>query len=581
MISLLAIPLIMLSEISLRVAPERAIPITYPDEPIVVQINEIPKGTHEISGTLSIEQGKEIPLDLSSILVRNTSPYYLTLPDIPSSFGPHTLSITIDESSSTTKLYRHLRPSHSAAKAVCMTFPEWNGNTHLIALELALKEARVFLGKENDSEAINTLRSLNTQIRVAIGSQTTQAQLEKWVNEYAQDISTWEFEFSPNPQITQNLILLLLQMQPNTQIAIRPQSPEAFQLFLGSQSSLNLHDIVLQANSNEALYRALAQQAGIESPKISIEPSPDTSPNIIPSLPPFTPVTLSTLELDLSTPAGITNLSVLNHWTEALPGYESISPYIINDDITAHLFRSTNPELPWLIAINSTTIKELIIPESLGSSTVLSRHFSPLSKAPSDTITLDTQPIFLSGTNSEPIVQALRSALNGQAITIMANKDYTAQLPKNIQAHMNTFITATPETTFRAPFLSIVQQFPVLEAKYFSGDIPQSTAIPLIARLAQIARLVATLEQYTGDPFLESPSTTLAKCNNFLADYLSRDIPQADHSRESTLLAEINRLMTQAQALEARSLTTEATAVATIAEWRARALLRRTDKPAP
>ena len=160
----------------------------------------------------------------------------------------------------------------------------------------------------------------------------------------------------------------------------------------------------------------------------------------------------------------------------------------------------------------------------------------------------------------------------------MANKDYTALLPEKIQIHMNTFITATPETTFRAPFLSIIQQFPMLEEKYHAGDIPQNIAIPLIAQLAQIARLIAALEQYTGEPFLESPSTTLAKCNNFLADYLSRGIPQEDHSRESTLLAEINRLITEAKDLDSRGLTTEATAVATIAEWRARALLKRAEK---
>ena len=208
---------------------------------------------------------------------------------------------------------------------------------------------------------------------------------------------------------------------------------------------------------------------------------------------------------------------------------------------------------------------------------MLSPFQVPLPQSQPASLALSTTPIFISSTDTTPISQVVCNALNLHAALLLTNDAYIKALPTTIKNTIDQLAKTTTENTFRSAFLNLVRQYPDLEEQYATGQLDQDIAIPLIAQLAHITRLIAALEQYTGEPFLESPSTTLAQCNNFLANYLSRGLPQVPHSREAQLLAEINRLMTEAQALDTRGLTIEATAVATLAEWRARALLKRAE----
>ena len=588
MTSLLALSLILLSDISLRIAPERALPITYPDEPTILQISDHPAGIYRVSGSISGPDGNEFSIEIPR-LTFTSSPYYLTLPNVPDTFGPLTVTLDLNNSdsqqSATTTFYRNHRPDHKAPGPLCMTFPEWNADSHTVALEVPLKEARVFLDSPDVDQAISSLSDLNTSIRAVIGqpqAPATEANMESWVSAYGDQIQTWEFNLGDDSQHTLNLIQLLRQLKPDAQVALRTQSTEAFQQFLPLGNTLDIHDFVLtEANPDLHHYRSIAQQAGIEHTNFSREITQanlsTTYSQLTTPTATFAPLTISIPPIDTTTSQGLDSLSLFNHWGNVLPNYEALGPYYIHQSLTAQVYRSRIPGKPSLFAITADSPQTITLPESLQSYTPLSHRFTPLKNSSVQTINFTDTPIFLQGDDSAPLAQAICNSLIQETQSLLAIEAYLEILPETSHEVLNNFIHATPETSFRTPFLTLIRQFPEIEEKFSTGEVPQHIAIPLMARLTHLTRLIAALEQLSGTPFLESPNTTLAQCNDFLNQYHSRGIQHAPHSREARLLSEINRLMNEARSLDTRGLTIEATAVATIAEWRVRALLKRNE----
>jgi hypothetical protein len=98
-------------------------------------------------------------------------------------------------------------------------------------------------------------------------------------------------------------------------------------------------------------------------------------------------------------------------------------------------------------------------------------------------------------------------------------------------------------------------------------------ATTTLARLARLARTLCQLEAVIGVSFLEPLQDTLARCKEFQSMYLTgvTATPQA-RQRGDRLVAEVRRLMDEAEALAQLDRRIEADAVAALAEWRARGL---------
>jgi hypothetical protein len=99
------------------------LPITYPDEPTILRISDHSTGIYRVSGFISDPSGNEFPIEFPRLNL-STAPYYLTLPHVPDTFGPLTVTLELSDSntqeSATTTFYRNHRPDHKASGPLCL-----------------------------------------------------------------------------------------------------------------------------------------------------------------------------------------------------------------------------------------------------------------------------------------------------------------------------------------------------------------------------------------------------------------------------------------------------------------------------
>jgi hypothetical protein len=168
----------------------------------------------------------------------------------------------------------------------------------------------------------------------------------------------------------------------------------------------------------------------------------------------------------------------------------------------------------------------------------------------------------------------LCNRLSLDANLLLAVESYASALSANA---LETLKTCEPGDSMRNAFFSLLRHLPELERQYQQSELEAHIAIPVIARLAGIARLICALEQESNHAFLEPAETTLRLCNEFLAQYLSNGIVGQRSDRDEQLLGEIRRLMDATTEAEQTNRPIEAAGVAILAEWRARSLLARSE----
>ncbi len=189
-------------------------------------------------------------------------------------------------------------------------------------------------------------------------------------------------------------------------------------------------------------------------------------------------------------------------------------------------------------------------------------------------VPLDEAPVFVTGTDGRlPTLVAGHMARNEAALFVKTAKTAAALAPK-AAASVAAIASGAERPAPRLDFFTILQALPDLEGYWHSGGLTRADAVPAIASLARLASHLATLEAARGEPFLEPLPDTLAKCGEYLSRYLTGATQRARvPSRGDWLLQEVNRLTAEARMLQDGGSSTEASAVAAVAEWRARSLI--------
>ncbi len=125
----------------------------------------------------------------------------------------------------------------------------------------------------------------------------------------------------------------------------------------------------------------------------------------------------------------------------------------------------------------------------------------------------------------------------------------------------------------RVHFFTLLRAFPDIEGRWHAGQLPRPVAVAALAHLADLSRTLCRLEGARDASFLEPLADTLARCEEYQSLYLTgaTTTPQA-RARGDWLVAEVRRLMDEAESLATGGAKIEADAVAALAEWRARGL---------
>lgn len=585
MTSLLAIPLLLLGEFTLRVSPDREVPLSYTDEPLLLEIRGLEEGAYSISGTLEAATGESNLLSLNTQSFLADQPHYITVPHDESALGEHTLTLTINGEKAQAQYYRLLRPDPNPASPFRVTFNNWEPSRVESMMEIPLSEARLFADDPQLAEAVQQLRSYNIPIHLVVHQATapaSDAELELWVNDFGEYVAGWEFEVTENIDDLNRLIRVLRRTKPDAHISLRVESVEQLERYLLSDRRPYLSRVYVTREStdqNELYpYRLAAELSGLETVEFSMD-SLETNPvqtwkHLTQSLAPLRAIQFDVPGSEIRSVADLSRLSVYNTWSKLLSEFRPIGPYYIRDDVECILFRRHQNPGEWILALTAKEPVTLDIPKSIGTVSYFNGQVFSIDTTPLQQVDLDTSPTLLHGLDQNLVATALCNRLSLDANLLLAVESYASALSANA---LETLKTCKPGDSMRNAFFSLLRLLPELERQYQQSELEAHIAIPVIARLAGIARLICALEQESNHAFLEPAETTLRLCNEFLAQYLSNGIVGQRSDRDEQLLGEIRRLMDATTEAEQTNRPIEAAGIAILAEWRARSLLARSE----
>lgn len=188
-------------------------------------------------------------------------------------------------------------------------------------------------------------------------------------------------------------------------------------------------------------------------------------------------------------------------------------------------------------------------------------------------LTVGPSPLYLTGVRGNLPGQAARARARALAGRIAKSDTFKEHLPEGVLALAAAIAKAPGGDASREQFFALIRQLPELERRWHEGDLPRGVAVPAIAQISRLARSLCTVEEYRGEPFLEPLQEMLAHCEEFQSLYLTSSVGTSEaHVRGDWLLNEVRRLMDEASHLAASDRRIEASAVAALAEWRARGL---------
>jgi len=198
----------------------------------------------------------------------------------------------------------------------------------------------------------------------------------------------------------------------------------------------------------------------------------------------------------------------------------------------------------------------------------------PVPEHAGDTVSvaIDGDLMYLSGSGGPVLGLAAQVRAEALARECLDNEKIVKYLPDELLEVLRRVAGDNGSAT-REDFFLLLRSFPELERRWHFGELPRTIAVPAIAALARVARPMCLLEENRGDPFLEPLADTFARCEQYQSLYLTGSIGTSQaHDRGDWLLNEVRRLMDESEALAAAGRKIEASAVAALAEWRARGL---------
>lgn len=245
------------------------------------------------------------------------------------------------------------------------------------------------------------------------------------------------------------------------------------------------------------------------------------------------------------------------------------------EDVVAPLFRSG---ATWFLPVWADTDTEILLDIGEVSAMRLTDALGNALRLPNYddgtiTLTAGPSPLYLTGVRGNLPGQAARARARALAGRIAKSETFKQHLPAATMAVAAAVAKAPGGEQSRNQFFALIRQLPELERRWHAGELPRAVAVPAIAQVSRLSRSLCTVEEYRGEPFLEPLQEMLAHCEEFQSLYLTSSVGTTEaHVRGDWLLNEVRRLMDEASHLAASDRRIEASAVAALAEWRARGL---------
>jgi len=182
-------------------------------------------------------------------------------------------------------------------------------------------------------------------------------------------------------------------------------------------------------------------------------------------------------------------------------------------------------------------------------------------------------PLYLKGTGGALLGRAAVNQLKAQTAHFLAQTELRGSLPPNVVELVQKIQAEPSSPASRLNFLELVGVLPWLEEQWHTRQLPKHVVVPAIMLLSDISKTMAIIEEDRGEVFLEPLSDTLARTEESQSLYLTGSAGTAkSRERGDWILAEVRRLVEEAEGLDLCGRKIEAGAVAALAEVRGQCL---------
>ncbi len=583
------------AEFAVTIAPDQPIPHVYVDDVLVLEIASDRDVTARVRVVIVNQAGvEEAALD-AEIPLRAQGIRWIPLENVALARGRYVARVAIEDGSetleSTHPFCRIDRPVSMQAPPVGATIDTPDPYALLAMRDLPL--GKVCFRADNPSLDALVQAAADAGLGSAIFVDLAVTSADTAMNlpdKYASHVVHWGLQPGESFQVFEAIATAFAERNPPVPFSLVADTPEALGAMLRNGAGHSASSITLRSDAPSpemlAAFTSAAQTAGYERLPLHVlgrginGDGPGSAARLIRNLIVFASCGVAQADIDGTllfherevAEAYVFLSALARRLVEAVP----IGTLNVPAPYRALVFRI---EDAWLVAAWSEGDDgDLAIP--IGEATVLeyadaSNNPLPLPEVSNGKVSLalTSNPVYLKGEGGTVMAVTARRMMQAAADAFARNEAYAALLPEQVAEIFEIMRKAEPPRIDRSQFLALLPMFPLLEAKWHTGIVPQEVAVPAMSALADLIRYAAVIEQASGEPFVQPLQDTLATCAEFQQDFLTRaEAPPETRERAAWLLAEVSRLVAEAKQLDRAGRTIEANAVASLAKYRAHAL---------
>lgn len=584
--------------IEVLLAPDQPLPQVYVDEPLVVALTSTEGGMASIQ--LRFEQPGQpgAPVPLEPIRLHPGSPAWVVVKDAPTARGWYRVHTTIACNGAveeqTLPLVRVDRPLESADPSAAVHLsPPYLRPALQAARGIGIGQARMRAGAPGFDALAENLRHGPVSLLVELDADAVEfpeALVQTLSAQYGSHIKRWDLQTQRGADALKPVVSALRESGQSAALAIQVSSPEELARLLHEDEfsmDMAIIDDAPGIPGQAQAFRIAAEMSGREGLAFAANCQMDSEAH---ERDPLQVVRQIARNSAIGAAQTLVCSGVLFREAGFAPGYPLVGAFLrrthgmryafrlaLEGPVEAHLFRRAGN---WCLMVWRNTEGEVSIPmagaKGLRGFDASGNPFEAPPPGPDAQCILQIggSPIYLTGRGGALLPTGAQQAARREAHRFMEIAARTDGLPKQLISLVESVKEGGIRPgSKRERFLALLRAFPLLERQWHSGALPSATAVPAMASIARILRALCVTEEERGEPFLEPLQGTLDFCGRQQALYLTQSTaPEAGRDRGDWLMAEISRLVAQAEELSMAERHIEAAAVASIAEWRARAL---------
>ena len=590
--------LFLTADVQMTLAPDQPLAYVYADDPLIVELVSPEEATALVRLRLQpVDRPDAVEISLGDLQLPANAPRWCAVKDAPPGRGLHTVEATIEIRGAVQKksarFCRVDRASSQHPLPICVTAGDEFDTKFLLALRsVGVTALRLDAGREGYAACARLASDLGFSVvaHVSQKSYATVAARLAGMNGKGPVPVRWEVEYAGDRGAFVGFAEAVAKSAGNAPVEVAVTDAAALEEFFAECGEAPVMQCVLYgkdlpAPGEVAAAKMLALKHGHEGWKVNVL-SHGTAPEGVKGAQSALKRSLELLAAGAScigmdarvvyTDGGLCDMAgYLNGMAVRFPGGEFAGMLPLADGVTAPLFRR---EGQWIAAFWSGTETDV----SVALSGVVNPEITdglgnpvehPEVRDSQLAVKAGTAPQYLTGTGGVVPGSAAQRRAEETAGILLGDGELGAGLPAPLKDLVKAIQGDVNSAASRGRFLELVRYLPKIEEQWHGGAMPQHTAVPAMAEIAALARALCLVEDDRGEPFLEPMSDTIARCEELQSLYLTGSPARADERhRGEWLLREVRRLVDEAEALERAGRRVEASAVATLAQWRAECL---------